>query len=409
MDITTVIFPGAQAKVLTDIVRTELFKQQAFRIIDRGLVEARLTEQRIAIDSLTNDSTLITAGKTSGADKILITTIERYNDTYSVSMRIVDLATSVIEFIELTSSHDETAILALIPEMVARIGMTYKSEAEMNLGDNRIEYSRRRWELIGVSAADIDYLTSNRISIGDYYDLKQYDARFTVEAFIAAKKAGWETKIIAQFLQAGISYPELARALKLGIVNLYNFRTQFKPRGLSFSDYLDAYERQIPTADAYLDYREHYRQDRLVFGLGWAADSVPVTSAVFSWPLGIAGWEHFWNREQRQWWKVSTSAGLALGDIMMPIPFLQSSFYAGAYPYFFTVGAGGYVDVVFGSHYAGYLRFGIEILESIELSWLSVWGNQPNPSYYDFTTRVGSPGYRQVKYPFYCILFTWKI
>lgn len=84
---------NAEAKVLTDRLRTELYKIGTFNVIERSVMEDILNEQGFQQTGCTSDECVVEVGKLVGVEQMVTGTIGKIGSIYTISARIVDVET----------------------------------------------------------------------------------------------------------------------------------------------------------------------------------------------------------------------------------------------------------------------------------------------------------------------------
>lgn len=83
----------AEASILTDRLRNELFRTDAFQVLERGLMEQILTEQDFQLSGCTTNECLVEVGKLVGVGMIVGGSIGKVGNVFTVSARLVDVET----------------------------------------------------------------------------------------------------------------------------------------------------------------------------------------------------------------------------------------------------------------------------------------------------------------------------
>jgi hypothetical protein len=95
--------PRQESVRLSEWIRAELINTDQFKVIDRVAMDGILKEQSFSLTGCTDTSCAVKVGKLLSARKILVGTIESYNNQIFISGRIVDVEKGVAEF-----AHIET-------------------------------------------------------------------------------------------------------------------------------------------------------------------------------------------------------------------------------------------------------------------------------------------------------------
>ena len=95
---------------------------------------------------------------------------------------------------------------------------------------------------------------------------------------------------------------------------------------------------------------------------------------------------------------------------MAPAPYIGMDVPMGQAPVYAKVGIGEYGDFQIGGSFGTAVRLGLEVLNEYDLTFIAVpIGSQPYVSYADLTSVRGSSGYASLEYPYYGLLFTYKL
>lgn len=408
-DIATTSYDPGKSRLLTDVFRAELFKTKLFSIIEKGvLLEAGAANKIGALDKA-DDSQLLQIGRAVKGDKLFISSVEKIASTIAISIRIVDVATSLIDYTDNVFVPDEARIFDALKEIAVKIEFFYATGKKGSDKDPEAELAGR-WKLLGAAGDELQYLVSSRVDTEEYLTIRQYDITFTPKQYAAVLRSKIDPGVIKSFLQSGISYAQTERAIALGITKLDRFRDAFQKAGYGFEDYLEAYRKNLMSTADYAAYKKGFQQNYYNIGLGGVADSWPVASAAYKFLLGKGSWERFWSPYQRDTFKFSTDAGLFLMNIFAPVPFFQLNAYVGKYPYYFKLGAGAHAEVILGGHFGAFVQFGLEIQELLDFSLIMVpFGTQPSVSYTDLQSRPGDAGYTNIVFPYAGFLVTYKL
>jgi hypothetical protein len=95
--------PRQDSTRLSEWIRTDLINSGQFKVIERAAMNEILKEQSFSLTGCTDTSCAVQVGKLLSARKILVGTIESYNNQIFISGRIVDVEKGVAEI-----AHKET-------------------------------------------------------------------------------------------------------------------------------------------------------------------------------------------------------------------------------------------------------------------------------------------------------------
>lgn len=408
LDIRSKDIAGETVIMLSDILRTELFKLHVFQIMERSMIQKIIEEKKFEMTGFVKDNDLLQIGRMLGVEKLIVMTIGMMNKNIAINIRVINMDKATVDFSENIFISSRDAIVDAIKDIAKKIEVYYVLKDDSGTG-NKKELLKRKWIMLGAAPDQAEFLVTLQSEPDKYLEIRQYDISYTIDDFIKTLKNGWEPSIIMSFFKEGISYQNIIKSLSLGVSDLSLYRSTFKDKGYSFDDYLLAYENRIYNVDEFRKFKDGYRRDRFVLGVGGAADSFPIANATTKFLIVQLGWEHFWSRYQRNLFKHSMEMGFNLLNGFLPTPYFQYNAYFGAPPFYGKVGLGFLSEVFVGGHIGGYVRLGIEVLEVIEFNIVIVpFGTDPGVSYVDGTPK-GQPGYIPINFPYFGAFLAYKI
>lgn len=421
IDVSSSSYEPALRTHLTNIIRTELFKTDLFRIIERGIIQKVASEQKIILTSENADSQILALGKSLSVEKLFVASVEKFSKIFSVNVRIVDVATGLVSFTDNVNVESEDLLTDALKEVVIKIDLHYRGKERQEEKSSQVLTEAQKqeavWKRLGAQGPVLDYLIEGGLDADEYLFLRQYDITFTPSDYVDLIVSATDLKIIRTFLQAGINFQLTKKALALGITQLDKYRESFQKEGYEFKDYLLAYEKNITTPSKYRQYRAGFGQHYAIWGLGGLAESLPLGNAKFTFGLAQGGLERFWNDNQRDMVRYSTTLGLfALARIteaqpyLAPVPYFSMNALIGQEPYYLKAGVGAHVEAVMGGHVGMLVTLGAEVMRQFEFAFIMVpLGTQPGVSYTDFKSRPGDKGYSELVFPYFGMSFSWKL
>ena len=110
------------AEIFSERLRTELVNSNAFRVMERAEMETILKEQGFQKSGACDESScLIEVGQLLGVEKIVAGSVGKIGDVFSISVRIISVATSEILF---TVSEDfEGTLLELLKKVIPAVAL----------------------------------------------------------------------------------------------------------------------------------------------------------------------------------------------------------------------------------------------------------------------------------------------
>lgn len=409
IDVMSTTFTDSDIRMFTDILRTEVFKLNHFRIVERGVIQQLVMEQEFFLSGMVEDSTLLEIGRILAVEKLLVCRIDKLAETTAFNIRLIDVETSLLDFTENVFIKDENQIFDAIKDIVLKIELHFVVRGQDSSPENRLANLRKKWFLLGADEAQAQSLIERNTDPEGYLDIRQYDITFTITDYLDILDKGLQPETIKLFFQNGIPYDQVTKAISFGIVDLKNYKERFLPRNLTFTDYLDAYEKHIVSADEYIEYKKGYTKNKLVAGAGGIANDFPIFNSDFKFLMASVAWEYFYTDYQRGLYKYSTEVGINLMNFFLPSPYVQFNFYFGSYPFYAKASIGGLGEVFLGGHFGFLGRLGVEVAGTYEFNFVMVFlGSQPNVSYNNLDIQKGDPGYEEIDFPYFGAVFTYK-
>lgn len=96
------------AMIVSDLLRTELFKTRLFIVLERDQMNKILKEQDFQISGCTDTECGIEIGKLLNANKVLLGTVGKLGDKYIINARIVNVEKGITEFAEKATVDSKT-------------------------------------------------------------------------------------------------------------------------------------------------------------------------------------------------------------------------------------------------------------------------------------------------------------
>ena len=95
----------SNVRALSDRLREELFRTKKYRVLERGLMEEIMKEQKFQLSGCVSTECIVEVGQLTGVQKMVGGSVSKVGSVYSVSSRIIDVETGEISNM---SSYDHT-------------------------------------------------------------------------------------------------------------------------------------------------------------------------------------------------------------------------------------------------------------------------------------------------------------
>ena len=93
-------------KAVSEIMRTELIGTRQFRVVERSQINKVLSEQDFQKSGVINESTAVEIGKLLGADLIIIGSVVKIGNSYTINSRMIDIKTAEATLGENVTGND---------------------------------------------------------------------------------------------------------------------------------------------------------------------------------------------------------------------------------------------------------------------------------------------------------------
>ena len=120
------------AEAVADILSTELFNSQRFKVIERQAITRILEEQKLQMTGVTDMSQAVEIGKVLNVEKILIGSVSRLGESYIINTRLVNVKSGALEVAQNASSNrGESGLTEAITDLVAKMSKKVQVEGSI--------------------------------------------------------------------------------------------------------------------------------------------------------------------------------------------------------------------------------------------------------------------------------------
>ena len=122
-----------ESVTLTNIFRSEMFKTGRFDVLERNDMESILKEQAFSLTGACNSAECaIEIGQLLSAEKIVIGDFGKVGETFSITIRLVDVSTAKMEMVlnERFKGDPET-FLEIVKKMAQQLSGTYEESTSV--------------------------------------------------------------------------------------------------------------------------------------------------------------------------------------------------------------------------------------------------------------------------------------
>ncbi|GEM_PF-2159440 len=118
------------AKLVSDILRSEMINTGHFIVIERGQMDAILNEQGFQASGCTDTECAVQIGKLLAANKMLVGTVAKLGTTYIISARIVDVEKGTADFAENVKADNEEDLMEACSTFAQNIAQRITEHAD---------------------------------------------------------------------------------------------------------------------------------------------------------------------------------------------------------------------------------------------------------------------------------------
>ena len=93
-----------EAQVLTNRLRTELFKTEKFNVLERDKMDEILIEQGFQLSACTTNECAVEVGKLTGVEQMVAGNVAKIDNLFTINIRLIDVETGNSAEITLDSS-----------------------------------------------------------------------------------------------------------------------------------------------------------------------------------------------------------------------------------------------------------------------------------------------------------------
>jgi hypothetical protein len=182
--------------LLADKLISELVKSDEYVVIERASIDAILQEQGFQASGCTSEECAVEIGQLAGVEKIILGIAARVGDQYTLSVRMIDVATGAIE-------------RAVSVDRVASVEDIYHSAAPQAARD--LLRKKQAWDHIGLSQKQYMQLVSAGVDSQTIAAKPWTACELSINSWLVARKAQINCGQFQQLRDAGIKPETIAK------------------------------------------------------------------------------------------------------------------------------------------------------------------------------------------------------
>jgi len=105
-------------RAVAEIVRTALVGNRSYRVVERAQIDRALAEQKFQKSGLIDDKRAVEIGRILGADLIIVGSVVRIGNAYTINSRLIDVATGEARVGKHVTGTDLNLLTAMSHELV---------------------------------------------------------------------------------------------------------------------------------------------------------------------------------------------------------------------------------------------------------------------------------------------------
>ncbi len=108
-------------KAVAEIMRTELIGTGQFRVVERAQISKALSEQQLQHSGLIDDRSAVQIGKFIGADLIIVGSVVKIGDSYTINSRMIDVKTGEAKLGKNVSGNNLNLLAGMSHELIGNL------------------------------------------------------------------------------------------------------------------------------------------------------------------------------------------------------------------------------------------------------------------------------------------------
>ncbi len=105
-------------KAVSEIMRTALVRNQKFKVVERAQINKALTEQKFQKSGMIDDKSAVEIGKVLGADLIIVGSVVKIGNAYTINSRMIDVKTGEAKLGRNVTGTDLNLLTSMSHELV---------------------------------------------------------------------------------------------------------------------------------------------------------------------------------------------------------------------------------------------------------------------------------------------------
>jgi len=108
-------------KAISEIMRTALVSNQNYRVVERAQINKAISEQKFQKSGIIDDKSAVEIGKVLGADLIIVGSVVRIGNAYTINSRMIDVKTGEAKLGKNVTGTDLNLLTSMSNELVENL------------------------------------------------------------------------------------------------------------------------------------------------------------------------------------------------------------------------------------------------------------------------------------------------
>jgi len=109
------------SKAVSEIMRTALVSNQQYRVVERAQINKAISEQKFQKSGLIDDKSAVEIGKVLGADLIIVGSVVKIGNAYTINSRLIDVKTGEAKLGKNVTGTDLNLLTSMSNELVENL------------------------------------------------------------------------------------------------------------------------------------------------------------------------------------------------------------------------------------------------------------------------------------------------
>lgn len=123
-------------KAVSEIMRTALVSNKSYRVVERAQISKALSEQKFQKSGIIDDKSAVELGKVLGADLIVVGSVVKIGNAYTINSRMIDVKTGEAKLGKNVTGNDLNLLTSMSDELVDNLFKTGRNSEKRESHEN---------------------------------------------------------------------------------------------------------------------------------------------------------------------------------------------------------------------------------------------------------------------------------